>query len=101
MRVPPLQPLLIRQVCLLFWCAGVLAALKPREGLCAALFLLLADSRFRTPARVLLAAALCAAGLAMGRWQLGPVLSPPPEPAWLTAARGETAKTPAIGGHDR
>lgn len=95
MRVPPLQPLLIRQVCLLFWCAGVLAALRPREGLCAALFLLLADSRFRTPPRVLLAAALCAAGLAMGRWQLGPVLSPPPGPAWLTAAHGETAKTPA------
>lgn len=95
MRVPPLQPLLIRQVCLLFWCAGVLATLQPREGLCAALFLLLADSRFRTPPRVLLAAALCAAGLAMGHWQLGPVLSPPPEPVWPAAARGETAKTPA------
>ncbi len=95
MRVPPLQPLLIRQVCLLFWCAGVLAALQPREALCGALFLLLADSRFRTPPRVLLAAALCAAGFAMGWWRLEPVRSPPPEPGWLAAARAETAKTPA------
>lgn len=95
MRVPPLQPLLVRQVCLLFWCAGVLAAFHPVEGLCAALFLLLADARFRTPPRVLLAAALCAAGFAMGWWRLEPVRSPPPEPAWLATDRGATAKTPA------
>lgn len=95
MRVPPLQPLLVRQVCLLFWCAGVLAALRPLEGLCAALFLLLADTRFRTLRHVLLAAALCAAGFAMGRWRLEPLLSPPPEPAWLAAAHGETTQKPA------
>lgn len=96
MRVPPLQPLLIRQVCLLFWCAGVLAALQPLEGLCAALFLLLADARFRTPRRVLLAAALCATGFAVGWWRLGPVRSPPPEPVWLAAGHGETAEKPAL-----
>lgn len=95
MRVPPLQPLLVRQVCLLFWCAGVLAALHPVEGLCGGLFLLFADTRFRTPRRVLLAAALCAAGFAMGWWRLEPVRSPPPEPAWLAPDRGGTAKTPA------
>lgn len=95
MRVPPLQPLLIRQVCLLFWCAGILAAFHPAGGLCGALFLLLADTRFRTPPRVLLAAALCAAGFAMGWWRLEPVRSPPPEPGWLAASRRETAKTPA------
>ncbi|WP_297049834.1 ComEC/Rec2 family competence protein [uncultured Desulfovibrio sp.] len=95
MRVPPLQPLLVRQVCLLFWCAGVLAALHPVEGLCAVLFLLLADSRFRTLRRFLLAAALCAAGFAMGWWRLGPLRSPPPEPPWLAAEHGETTEKPA------
>ena len=85
MRAPPLSPPLAWQVGLLFFCAGVLAALWPVEGLCGALLLLLADRRVRTPGRVLLALALCAAGLGVGTWQLSPLRSPPPEPAWLAA----------------
>ena len=83
MRAAPLQPPLVWQVCLLFFCAGVLAALWPLEGLGAACLLLLADGRFRSRGRVLLAFALCAAGLGVGHWQLGPLRAPGAEPAWL------------------
>ncbi|WP_165079066.1 MULTISPECIES: ComEC/Rec2 family competence protein [unclassified Desulfovibrio] len=96
MRHPPLQPPLFWQVCLLFWCAGILAALWPAEGLTGALLLLLADPRLRAPRRALLALAVCAAGLAVGLWQLAPLRSPPAEPAWLAGAPGEAAKTPPV-----
>lgn len=89
MRVPPLQPPLVWQVCLLFWCAGILTSLWPIEGLCAALLLLLADTRFRMPRRVLLAMAVCMIGVAVGRWQLSPVWSVPSEPAWLAITSDE------------
>lgn len=92
MRHAPLQPPLFWQVCLLFWCAGILAALWPAEGLTAALLLLLADPRLRTPRRALLALAMCGAGLGAGLWQLAPLRSPPAEPAWLAAAAEETGK---------
>ena len=58
MRAPPLSPPLVWQVGLLLFCAGILAALWPVEGLCAALLTLLADRRFWTPGRVVLAFAL-------------------------------------------
>ena len=89
----PLAPPLIWQVCLLFFCAGILAALRPLEGACAVLLLLLADTRFRTPGRVLLALVLCVAGAALGHSQLGGVLTPPAEPVWLAAqAPGESSR---------
>lgn len=91
MRAPPLQPPLAWQVCLLFFCAGIIAALWPLEGLCSAFLLLLADPRFRTPRRALLALVTAAAGLAVGCWQLSPLRSPAPEPAWLDAS-GEGAR---------
>lgn len=83
MRVPPLQPLLFWQVCLLFWCAGILSALWPFEGLCAVFLLFLADRRLRTLRSGLLALMISLAGLGMGYWQLGPIHSVPHEPAWL------------------
>ncbi|MBD5557501.1 MAG: DNA internalization-related competence protein ComEC/Rec2 [Desulfovibrio sp.] len=89
MRAPSLQPPLVWQVGLLLYCAGILAALWPVEGLCAALLILLADRRFRTRLRVALAFALCAAGLGVGMWQLAPLRSPAPEPAWLAAPQGK------------
>lgn len=95
MRHPPLQPPLFWQTCLLLWCAGILAALWPLEGLGAALLLLLADGRLRTARRVLMALACCGAGLMVGGWQLAPLRSPPAEPAWLSPAPGETSRPQA------
>lgn len=85
MRAPPLSPPLVWQVGLLLYCAGVLAALWPLEGLCGACLILLADRRFRTPGRMFLAFMCCAAGLGAGLWQLAPLRSAAPEPAWLAA----------------
>lgn len=96
MRVPPLQPPLFWQVCLLCWCVGILAALWTLEGLCAFFLILLADTRIRTLRRALLALALCAAGLALGRWQLGPLYSAQSEPDWLAAAIDEKTRASAL-----
>lgn len=94
MRAPPLQPPLVWQVGLLLYCAGILAALWPMEGLCGALLILLADPRFRTRGRVVLAFGLCGAGLAVGMWQLAPLRSPAPEPAWIMPHKGKGRTQP-------
>ncbi|MBD5647178.1 MAG: DNA internalization-related competence protein ComEC/Rec2 [Desulfovibrio sp.] len=96
MRAPPLSPPLVWQVGLLLFCAGILAALWPVEGLCGALLILLADRRFWTPGRVVLAFALCAAGLGMGMWQLAPLRSPAPEPAWLAPPHKEKGRAGSL-----
>lgn len=101
MRRPPLQPPLLWQLYLLFWVCGLYAALWPVPGLCCAALLLLADARLRycaglVPVRAILALSLCAAGLGVGLWQLGPVLRPAAEPAWLAASyRNAGTKTAA------
>ena len=91
---PPLQPLLFREVCLLLFAAGIMAARFPVPALCCGVLAAWVDSRLWRPACLLVAGLCMAAGWGMGMDREPRV---PEIPGWVQSGM-ESRRASAVEG---